>query len=79
VIFCERDLEQVLDSQEQMLVRRNSSVDSGLDRRRMLKEEYIRMLGRVNANCREGKSVPAQVDPNLHRKRVRLNSRNLRL
>ena len=42
VILCERDLDEVLDSQERMLRRRATP-----DRRRMLKEEYARTMARV--------------------------------
>ena len=47
VILSERDLEDVLDSQERMLVRRNQPLAATPERRRMLKEEYARTLGRV--------------------------------
>jgi tetratricopeptide (TPR) repeat protein len=43
-ILCERDLDEVLDSQERMLRCRNSP-----GRRRMLKDEYLRTLDRVKA------------------------------
>lgn len=49
VILSERDLDEVLDSQERMLVRRNQALSATPDRRRMLKDEYARMLGRVKA------------------------------
>jgi hypothetical protein len=49
VILCERDLEEVLDSQERMLARRNQPAPATPERRRMLKDEYARMLGRVKA------------------------------
>jgi len=49
VILCERDLEEVLDSQERMLVRRNQALSSKSERRRMLKGEYVRTLDRVKA------------------------------
>jgi hypothetical protein len=49
VILCERDLEEVLDSQERMLVRRNQPQAATPERRRMLKDEYARMLDRVKA------------------------------
>jgi len=48
VILCERDLEEVLDSQERMLLRRGRPVPAP-ERRRMLKSEYARTLGRVKA------------------------------
>jgi tetratricopeptide (TPR) repeat protein len=47
VILCERDLDQVLDSQERMLQRRNQLPAASPERRRMLKDEYLRTLGRV--------------------------------
>jgi len=49
VILSERDLEEVLDSQERMLVRRNQPLPATPERRRMLKNEYARTLGRVKA------------------------------
>jgi hypothetical protein len=49
VILSERDLEEVLDSQDRMLVRRNQPVDTTPERRRMLKLEYARMVGRAKA------------------------------
>ena len=49
VILCERDLDEVLDSQERMLVRRNQPLAATPERRRMLKDEYARTLGRVKA------------------------------
>ena len=50
VILIERDLEEVLDSQERMLARRNQPLAaSSPERRRMLKGEYQRTLGRVKA------------------------------
>jgi tetratricopeptide (TPR) repeat protein len=48
-ILCERDLDEVLDSQERMLLRRNRLPAATANRRRMLKEEYLRTLGRVKA------------------------------
>ena len=45
VIFSERDLDEVLDSQERMLRRNNRTPG----RREVLKAEYARMLGRVKA------------------------------
>ena len=47
VILCERNLEEVLDSQERMLARRNPAASAALDRRRTLKSEYQRTLNRV--------------------------------
>jgi hypothetical protein len=49
VILCERDLDEVLDSQERMLLRRNPLHATPPERRRMLKAEYVRMLARVEA------------------------------
>lgn len=48
VVLCERDLEEVLDSQERMLLRRGRPVPTP-ERRRMLKNEYARTLDRVRA------------------------------
>jgi tetratricopeptide (TPR) repeat protein len=48
VILCERDLDEVLDSQDRMLERRNSRVPTS-ERRRMLKDEYARMVDRIKA------------------------------
>jgi predicted AlkP superfamily phosphohydrolase/phosphomutase/tetratricopeptide (TPR) repeat protein len=47
VILAERDPEAVLDSQERMLVRRNQRLAASPERRRLLREEYARMLGRA--------------------------------
>ena len=54
VILCERDMEEVLDSQQSMLMRRNQ-LPSGAtpERRQVLKDEYVRMLGRVKAMLAE--------------------------
>jgi hypothetical protein len=49
VILSERDLDEVIDSQERMLVRRNQALAATPERRRMLKEEYVRTLVRVKA------------------------------
>jgi hypothetical protein len=51
-ILCERDLDEVLDSQERMLLRRNQAPATTPERRRMLKDEYLRMLGRVKEMLR---------------------------
>ncbi len=48
VILAERDLDEVLDSQERMLARRHAP-PAAPQRRRMLKDEYLRTLGRVKA------------------------------
>jgi predicted AlkP superfamily phosphohydrolase/phosphomutase/tetratricopeptide (TPR) repeat protein len=52
VILCERDLEEVLDSQERMLLRRNRPLAATPDRRRILKGEYAHTLGRVKTMLR---------------------------
>ena len=49
IIFAERDLDEVLDSQERMLVRRKQPIVSTAERRRMLKNEYARTMVRVRA------------------------------
>jgi len=49
VILCERDLDEVLDSQERMLRRRNRLPAATPERRRRLKGEYRRTLDRVKA------------------------------
>ncbi len=49
VILSERDLDEVLDSQDRMLARRNRTPAATPERRRMLKDEYARTLGRVKA------------------------------
>ena len=53
-ILIERDLDEVLDSQQRMLLRRNRpphnrAAPAMPQRRLMLKEEYMRTLGRVKA------------------------------
>jgi hypothetical protein len=48
VILCERDLDEVLDSQERMLARRNQPPTSP-ERRCVLKEEFARLIARVEA------------------------------
>jgi hypothetical protein len=47
VILCERDLEEVLDSQERMLSRLNPASASTPERRRLLKDEYRRTVDRL--------------------------------
>jgi predicted AlkP superfamily phosphohydrolase/phosphomutase/tetratricopeptide (TPR) repeat protein len=47
VILSDRDLDEVLDSQQQMLIRRKQTLSVTTERRRMLKEEYTRTLARV--------------------------------
>lgn len=49
VILSERDLEEVLDSQERMLQHRGQHLDMAPERRRILKEEYARTLARVKS------------------------------
>jgi predicted AlkP superfamily phosphohydrolase/phosphomutase/tetratricopeptide (TPR) repeat protein len=49
VILIERDLEEVLDSQERMLTRSDRQPGAATESRRMLKDEYARTLGRVKA------------------------------
>ena len=53
VILCERDLDEVLDSQERMLRRRNRMPAATPERRRMLKDEYVRTLAGVKAMLRQ--------------------------
>jgi tetratricopeptide (TPR) repeat protein len=48
VIFCERDLDEVLDSQECMLLHQGRS-PATRERRRRLKNEYARTIDRVKA------------------------------
>jgi tetratricopeptide (TPR) repeat protein len=47
VILTERDIEEVLDSQQRMLMRHSQPLSSPPERRRMLKAEYTRTLARV--------------------------------
>jgi len=49
VILSERDLEEVLDSQDRMLARRKQPAAATPQRRRMLKQEYARTMDRVKA------------------------------
>lgn len=49
VILLERDLDEVLASQERMLVHRDPLLATTPERRQMLKDEYLRTLGRVKA------------------------------
>jgi tetratricopeptide (TPR) repeat protein len=49
VIFCERNLDEVLDSQERMLRRRSQLPAATPERRQMLNDEYLRTLARVKA------------------------------
>jgi len=48
VILCERNLDEILDSQERMLARRNQP-PSTRGRRQILKDEYLRMLERTKS------------------------------
>src|SRR5271165_479023 len=57
VILSERDLEEVLDSQERMLARRNQPPAATPSRRRMLKDEYARTLGRLQATLTQRPST----------------------
>ena len=47
VVLIERDLDEVLDSQEKMIARRKSKIESTPERRRLLKEEYTRSMARI--------------------------------
>jgi hypothetical protein len=47
VILSERDLDEVLDSQERMIARRKEAVRATPERRQMLKDEYARTMARV--------------------------------
>ena len=49
VIFIERDLGEVLDSQERMLARRSRAPAAPPERRRLLMEEYARTVARIMA------------------------------
>ncbi|HEU5020403.1 MAG TPA: hypothetical protein VFT60_00885, partial [Bryobacteraceae bacterium] len=49
VIFVERDVEEVLDSQARMLVRRGKSIEMSEKRRGLLEGEYARTVARVKA------------------------------
>lgn len=49
VILSERDLGEVLDSQERMLERRKERLPATPERRRLLRDEYGRTLERVKA------------------------------
>ena len=49
IIFTERDLDEVLDSQDRMLERRKQDIASTPERRRMLRNEYARTVVRVKA------------------------------
>jgi tetratricopeptide (TPR) repeat protein len=52
VILIDRNLEEVLDSQQRMLVRRNQLLAATPERRRVLREEYVRTLDRVKEMLR---------------------------
>ena len=47
VILCERNLDEVLDSQDRMLLHRDQPLSTTPQRRQLLKEEYARTLIRV--------------------------------
>jgi hypothetical protein len=49
IIFTERDLDEVLDSQDRMLARRKQEMASTPERRQMLKNEYARTVVRMKA------------------------------
>ncbi len=49
VILSERDLDEVLDSQEKMLLRRKKTLPATPERRKLLRDEYRRTLARVKA------------------------------
>ena len=49
VILLERDLDEILDSQERMLVSRKQPLAAPPQHRRLLKEEYSRILDRTKA------------------------------
>ena len=49
IIFTERDLDEVLDSQERMLIRRKQDIVTTPERRQLLKNEYARTTVRVKA------------------------------
>ncbi len=49
IILSRRDLDEVLDSQERMLVRRDKAELATPERRKLLKDEYQRMMARVTA------------------------------
>lgn len=49
IIFTERDLDEVLDSQERMLAHRKQDIVTTPERRRLLKNEYARTTVRVKA------------------------------
>jgi tetratricopeptide (TPR) repeat protein len=49
VILCDRNVDEVLDSQDRMLLRRDQLPAGSLERRRMLKDEYQRTLSRATA------------------------------
>ena len=49
VIFVERDLEEVLDSQARMIERRRREIEDTRERRALLKSEYAKTVARVKA------------------------------
>lgn len=54
VILSERDLDEVLASQDRMLVHRNQPVAATPERRQMLREEFLRTLARMKAMLAQG-------------------------
>ena len=52
VILIERNLDEILDSQAQMLVRRNESLPDTVERRDRLKDAYVRTLRQARAFLR---------------------------
>ena len=62
VILCERDLDEVLDSQERMLLRRNRPPLTP-ERRRMLKAEYLRTQERLKTQALVIRHSDAISDP----------------
>jgi tetratricopeptide (TPR) repeat protein len=66
VILCERDIDEVLDSQERMLVRRSWALLARRERRQMLKDEYARMLDRMKAMLARRPYTPLLVIEHRH-------------
>ena len=57
VILCERDLDEVLDSQERMLERRGQTIAKSPERRARLKQEYLRTIERITTTMLERPST----------------------
>ena len=53
VVLVERDLDEVLDSQDRMLLHHDQSAVTPPERRRALKDEYLRILDRVKSMLTE--------------------------